>query len=100
MNAQGSKLVERVARALAPFSYTREDMTLTQYIEQFWLTHTDEARAALSACHAEEVAAAVRANDALIRAIRHRDARWHDDELVKRLLERNNALLAKLDGQP
>lgn len=57
------------------------------------------AQAALDACRAEELAAAVRANDALIREIRHRDSRWHDDELVMRLLDRNRTLLAELESR-
>lgn len=36
---------------------------------------------------------ALAANDSLLRDIRHRDARWHDDELVRRVLERNSELL-------
>lgn len=54
------------------------------------------ARAAIAACHAEELQEAIQANDALLRDIRHRDARWHDDALVKELLERNHALLRRL----
>ena len=40
---------------------------------------------------------ALKGNDALIRDIRHRDARWHDDELVTRVLDANAALLG---GEP
>ena len=43
-----------------------------------------------------EMVEAIRANDSLIRDIRHRVARWHDDELVRQLLDRNRALLTKL----
>ena len=37
---------------------------------------------------------ALKATDALVRDIRHRDARWHDDELVRRVLDANAAILS------
>lgn len=72
-----------------------------------WEDATEEDRqqvmacvgAALGAVGVEEMRKALRANDSLVRDIRHRDARWHDDELVKRVLARNAALLARIDGE-
>ena len=108
--APKSPLVERAARALCSewgdnpdgvmFESTVKNGMLIQNPYPQWHNFRDQARAALDACHAEELAQAIRANDALIRDIRHRDARWHDDELVTQLLNRNRALLAKLDLPP
>ncbi|AWM37076.1 hypothetical protein GobsT_50110 [Gemmata obscuriglobus] len=90
-------LLQRVAAAIRKVPLS---ISSTRRSGENGLRNAEEvAQAALDACHAEELTAALRVNDSVIRDIRQRDARWHDDELVKQLLERNRALLAKLEGR-
>jgi hypothetical protein len=100
--APHSPLVDQVARVLCRWRNGKKvafpDFEALSVAEK--AAYRDQAQAAVAACQFDEMRNAIQVNDALIRDIRHRDARWHDDEMVNEVLERNRVLLAKLDGQP
>jgi hypothetical protein len=62
-----------------------------------WQEKRDASLVALvqdAAGEIERLRKALKANDCLIRDIRHRDARWHDDQLVKQILDANKQILS------